>query len=84
MIKWNCAFNMPDSAVQLAVAHVTVTDYKNINNRSLVNVKITDETGELSVKDYTEEFARTFGNVDEIYEELQPLFTDSVISGQVQ
>lgn len=70
MIKWNCAFNIPDSTVQLAEAYIKVTDYKNINDHSTVNVIITDETENVIVKEYTQEFNRTFDNVDEIYEEI--------------
>jgi len=70
MIKWNCAFNIPDSTVQLAEAYIKVTDYKNINDHSTVNVIITDETENVTVKEYTQEFNRTFENVDEIYEEI--------------
>ena len=70
MIKWNCAFNIPDSTVQLAEAFVRVVEHKNINNHSTVDVIITDESGEIVAKEYTQEFDRTFENVDEIYEEL--------------
>jgi hypothetical protein len=70
MIKWNSNFNIPDSTVQLAEAFIKVVDYKNINNHSIVNVSITDEIGDVVIKEYTKEFDRTFENVDEIYEEL--------------
>lgn len=70
MIKWNCNFNIADSTIQLAEAFVKVVDYKNINTHSIVNIIITDVTGEILVKEYSQEFQRTFENVDEIYEEL--------------
>jgi hypothetical protein len=79
MIKWNCNFNIPDSTVQLAEAFVKVVEYKNINNHSTVDVIITDESGEVVVKEYTQEFDRTFENVDEIYEVLVEEFEDAVI-----
>jgi hypothetical protein len=79
MIKWNCNFNIPDSTVQLAEAFVKVVEYKNINNHSTVDVIITDESGEVVVKEYTQEFDRTFENVDEIYEVLIQEFEDAVI-----
>jgi hypothetical protein len=79
MIKWNCAFNIPDSTVQLAEAFVKVVEYKNINNHSTVDVIITDESGEIVAKEYTQEFDRTFENVDEIYEVLVEDFEDAVV-----
>ena len=79
MIKWNCAFNIPDSTVQLAEAFVKVVEYKNINNHSTVDVIITDESGEIVEKEYTQEFDRTFENVDEIYEVLVEDFEDAVV-----
>lgn len=80
MIKWNCNFNIPDSTVQLAEAFVKVVEYKNINNHSTVDVLITDESGEVVVKEYTKEFNRTFENVDEIYEVLTGDYKDALIT----
>lgn len=79
MIKWKCNFNIPDSTVQLAEAFVKVVEYKNINNHSTVDVIITDESGEIVVKEYTQEFLRTFENVDEIYEVLIEEFENAAI-----
>jgi hypothetical protein len=70
MIKWNCNFNIPDSAIQLSGAYVNVTSYKNINDSSVVDISITDETGFVTVKQYSETFQRSFANVEEIYQEL--------------
>jgi hypothetical protein len=78
MIKWNCAFNIPDSTIQLAEAFVKVVEYKNINNHSTVDVIITDGSGEIIVKEYTQEFNRTFENLDEIYEVLIGEFENAV------
>jgi hemerythrin len=79
MIKWNSNFNIPDSTVQLAEAFIKVVDYKNINNHSTVHVSITDEIGDVMIKEYTKEFDRTFENVDEIYEELLLDYEDAEI-----
>jgi hypothetical protein len=79
MIKWNSNFNIVDSTIQLAEAFVKVVDYKNINNHSTVNVSIADESGNVIIKEYTKEFARTFENVDEIYEELLLDYEDAEI-----
>ena len=70
MIKWNCNFNIPDSTVQLAEAFIKVVDYKNINTHSMANIIISDESENILIKEYLQEFQRTFENVDEIYEEL--------------
>jgi hypothetical protein len=70
MIKWNCNFNIADSTIQLAEAFVKVVDYENINDHSIVNIIITDVTGEILVKEYSKEYSRTFLNNNEIYEEL--------------
>lgn len=70
MIKWNCSFNIPDSTIQVAEAFIKVVDYQNINNHSTVNIIMTDETGDILIKEYVKEYSRTFANTDEIYEEL--------------
>jgi hypothetical protein len=70
MIKWNCNFNIAESTIQLAEAFVKVVDYENINDHSIVNIIITDVTGEILVKEYSKEYSRTFLNNNEIYEEL--------------
>ena len=70
MIKWNCNFSIPDSTIQVDVAFIKVMNYKNVNDNSIVDVIITDETGNISIKEYSKEYTRTFSNIDEIYEEL--------------
>ncbi len=70
MIKWNCNFNIPDSTIQLNTAFIKVVDYKNINDYSIVDIVITDETGNTTIKEYSKEYTRTVENIDEIYEKL--------------
>lgn len=77
MIKWNCAFNIPDSTIQVSEAFIKVVDYKNINDHSTVNLIITDDTGNVIIKEYSQEFNRTFDNVDEIYEIVLNEFDNS-------
>lgn len=77
MIKWNCNFNIPNSTVQLAEAFIKVVDYKNINNNSFVDIIISDETGNIIVKEYSQKFEKNFNNIDEVYEELLLLFENS-------
>jgi bifunctional DNA-binding transcriptional regulator/antitoxin component of YhaV-PrlF toxin-antitoxin module len=79
MIEWNCNFALEDSTIQLGVAHVKVVEYININARSEVAVIITDETGEIIVKEYKKLYDRTFNNDKEIYEELLEDFENSKI-----
>ena len=83
MIKWNCNFNIPDSTVQLSEAFVRVFDFTNANNHSEVNIQITDLSGEVIVKEYTQNFDRTFLNDKEIYEVIITEFQDSeIVSGE--
>ena len=79
MIKWNCAFNIPDSTIQLSEAYVKAIDFVNINQRCEVNIQITDLSGEVVVKEYMQNFDRTFVNDTEIYEEILSEFTDASI-----
>ena len=77
MIKWKCAFNIPDSTIQVSEAFIKVVDYKNINDHSIVSFIITDDTGNVIIKEYTQEFDRTFENLDEIYEIVLNEFDNS-------
>jgi len=70
MIKWNCAFQIPDSTVQLAEAFVSIVEVKQINANTLVLIKIADESGNTVVKEYEKIFNKTFNNTEEIYLEL--------------
>lgn len=79
MIKWNCNFNIPDSTVQLNEAFVKVVDFTNVNDHSEVNIQITDQSGEILVKEYKQNFNRTFLNDKEIYEVIITEFQDSEI-----
>jgi hypothetical protein len=79
MIQWDCNFELEDSSIQLGVAYVKVVDYININNRSKVSVQITDESGEIVVKEYIKHFDRTFNNDIEVYEELLKDYENSRI-----
>lgn len=77
MIKWYCNFNIEESTVQLAEAFVKIENYLNINNHSIVTIIISDETGNVIVKEYEKNYERTFNNTDEVYEELIHDFPDS-------
>jgi bifunctional DNA-binding transcriptional regulator/antitoxin component of YhaV-PrlF toxin-antitoxin module len=77
MIKWRSNFNIEESTVQLAEAFVKVENYLNINNHSIVTIIISDETGNIIVKEYTKNYERTFNNTYEVYEELIHDFPDS-------
>jgi hypothetical protein len=79
MIEWNCNFALEHSSIQLEIAYVRVVEYININDRSEVFIKITDESGEIVVKEYKKLFNRTFNNDKEIYEELLKDFENSKI-----
>jgi hypothetical protein len=79
MIEWNCNFALEDSSIQLGVAYIKVVEYININNRSEVSVQITDDSGEIIVKEYKKLYDRTFNNDKEIYEELLEDFQNSKI-----
>jgi hypothetical protein len=79
MIEWNCNFALEDSSIQLRVAYIKVVEYININNRSEVSVQITDNSGEIIVKEYKKLYDRTFNNDKEIYEELLEDFENSKI-----
>lgn len=79
MIKWNCAFNIPNSSIQVGEAFIKVVEYKNINDKSLVTIRITGETEDIIIKDYVKEYPRLFTNQDEIYEELLLEFENSQI-----
>lgn len=79
MIKWNCSFNIPDSSIQCAEAHIKILSYENINDHSNVNVLMFNKDEDVVIKEYTKEFQRTFDNEDEIYEELIKDFEDAEI-----
>ena len=79
MIQWDCNFALEDSSIQLGVAYIKVVDYININNRSKVSVQITDESGEIIVKEYKKLYDRTFNNDIEVYEELLKDYENSRI-----
>ena len=53
MIKWNCNFNIPDATVQVAEAFIKVNEFNNVNDHCVVNISITGETEETSIKNYT-------------------------------
>jgi len=79
MIIWNCAFNIPDSTMQVAEAYVRVVNYKNINAKAAVDVIVTGDTDDVIIKEYRQTFERNFNNEDEIYEELLPDYQPGTI-----
>lgn len=79
MIKWNCAFNIPDSTIQISEAFIKVNEFNNVNDYCVVNISITGETEEILIKNYDKNYARKFSNEDEIYEELLKEFNNSVL-----
>lgn len=80
MIIWNCNFNIPDSTVQLATGFIHVVSYENINSTAMANIKITDDTGNIIVKEYQKTFNKTFENIKEVYNELLLDFTDAELT----
>lgn len=79
LIKWECAFQIPDSTVQLAEAFVKIVEWKNINDNSEVFIVINDTTGEIIVKEYTKTYNKTFNNIEEVYQELLKDFNNAVV-----
>ncbi len=79
MIKWECNFNIPDSSVQMSVCLIRVSKYVNYDNYSMVDIIITDKTGEIVAKEYIERIDRIFENEIQVYEFLLTQFDDSII-----
>ena len=79
MIKWECNFNIPDSSVQISACLIRVSKYVNYDNYSMVDIIITDETGEIVAKEYVERIDRIFENEIQIYEFLLTKFDNSII-----
>ena len=74
MIVWQSNFNITDATVQLAVAYVRVMSFKNVGASSIADIAITDDTGDVVVKQYRQSFAKTFQSVEDIYDEILPEF----------
>lgn len=74
MIRWQSNFNIPDVTVQLAVAYVKVLGFKNVGSTSTVDIEITDELGDVIVKQYQQHFDKAFNSNEDIYLEILPEF----------
>jgi hypothetical protein len=79
MIQWHCNFNLPDSIVQLDYAYIKVIEYLNINQRSEALIRISDYSGDVIIREYRQNFDRTFQNEIEIYEEIMAEFDNSIL-----
>jgi len=79
MIRWNTNFQIEDASIQVGVALIEVTEYKNINDTCVINIKMTDETNQYTVKEYKLTQNRNYNNLDEIYLDLVSSFDNSEI-----
>ena len=77
MIKWDCNFTIENSTIQVSTAHIKINEFKNINDKCLVDIDILDEFENIIVKNYQKEYSKNYSNVDEIYEDLILDFSNS-------
>lgn len=77
MIRWQSDFNIPDSTVQLAVTVIRVDSFRQIGNDTMIEVRMTDETGEILVKGYEQLLTGAYQDLASIYEAISPEFSPS-------
>lgn len=77
MIKWFCNFSIPDSFIQLDIALIKVISQEIIDDKTKIKVVISDETGEIIVKEYTQFIDIVTNNNDKIYEHLLQFYNPS-------
>lgn len=81
MIKWNCAFQIPDATVQLDVAYIHIVSFKNVGSTCVVNIKMTNDVGDVIVKEYLEVLNKNYTTEEEIYLDLVNNFADAEVVG---
>lgn len=79
MIKWNCNFNIDESTVQLDVALIRLLSNKIINDQTEIEILITDQTGNIVVKQIKQLIDTPINNVDAIYKYLLTQYLNSTI-----
>ena len=79
MIKWNTNFQIEEASIQVDVAIIEVTGFKNINDTCVLDIKISDETGQYTVKEYKQTQNRNYANLDEVYLDLVSSFSGAEI-----
>ena len=70
MIKWECAFNIPEASVQVATALVKITSFETNGIDTSAIIQIFDEIETTIIKEYVRVFAQSFNSETEIYSEL--------------
>lgn len=83
MIKWNSNFNIPDSAIQIANVHIKIISYETDGKSTIAKVSMTDETGEITVKEYQQTFDRSFTSKNDIYLHMLEQFNGAKIEYDV-
>lgn len=79
MIRWEANFNIPDAAIQTSVAHILATNLKQVDETSTADISITDETGSVSIKNYTQIFDKKLNSLEDVYNELLIVFDSSTL-----
>lgn len=67
MIKWNANFNIPDCSVQVAIALVIIEEFKNVDDKCEMKIKITDEDQVQIIKEYEKIVEGIYESDSELY-----------------